>query len=128
MTPLVLIVDDDPNIREILRIALERQGFRTDEAPDGAAALTAAAKLAPDLIVLDIGLPEMSGFDLCTKIRSTAGHANVPILFLTGLTSFQNRAKSALIGGNDFICKPFDPLELGLKVQLWIHLCRTGRK
>lgn len=124
----VLVVDDEPSVCQLVCAALELTGLKAKIVASPTECLTAVRESTFELIVLDIGLPEMSGFDLCTKIRGTVGHANVPILFLTGLTSFQNRAKSALIGGNDFISKPFDPLELGLKVLLWIHLCRTGRK
>lgn len=124
----VLVIDDEPSLCQLVTAALGLSGLTPHVAASPTECLDAVSASTFDLILLDIGLPEMSGFDVCTKIRSTAGHANVPILFLTGLTSFQNRAKSALIGGNDFICKPFDPLELGLKVQLWIHLSRTGRK
>ena len=124
----ILVVDDEPSVCQLVSAALELSQIKPQIAASPTDCLRAVGESKFDLIVLDVGLPEMSGFDLCTKIRSTPGHANVPILFLTGLTSFQNRAKSALIGGNDFICKPFDPLELGLKVQLWIQLCRSGRK
>jgi len=124
----VLVVDDEPSVCLLVAAAVEMGGLAAQTAATPSETLRAVESTPFELIVLDIGLPEMSGFDLCTKIRGTPGHSNVPILFLTGLTSFQNRAKSALIGGNDFICKPFDPLELALKVQLWIHLSRAGRK
>jgi DNA-binding response OmpR family regulator len=121
----VLVVDDDPSVCHLVEAALGIVGLKTQVAHTPSGCLQAVGSGSFDVVVLDIGLPEMSGFDLCTKIRGTPGHANVPILFLTGLTSFQNRAKSVLTGGNDFICKPFAPLELGLKVLLWVH---QGRK
>ena len=114
MTPLVLIVDDDPNIREILRIALERQGFRTEEAPDGAAALTAAAKLAPDLIVLDIGLPELDGLEVCRQLRRTA---ETPVLFLSARDEEIDRIVGLELGADDYVTKPFSPRELVARVK-----------
>jgi len=122
----VLVVDDEPSLGMLVSAALGLSGLTPQVAASPSECLKAVGDTTFDLIVLDIGLPEMTGFDVCTKIRGTPGHANVPILFLTGLTSFQNRAKSVMIGGNDFICKPFDPLELALKVLLWIQQSRAN--
>jgi len=123
----VLVVDDEPSVCMLVSAALEIAGIRAEVAASPSACLAAVEKAKFDLVILDIGLPEMSGFDLCTKIRGTPGHQGVPILFLTGQSSFQNRAKSVLTGGNDFIGKPFHPLELGLKVLLWTQLARIGK-
>jgi len=75
-----LIVDDDPQIRDVLRIALGQGGFRVTQAADGVAALVQVARDMPDLVVLDIGLPEMDGLEVCRRLRRTS---MVPILFLT---------------------------------------------
>ncbi len=123
----VLIVDDEANVCHLVSAALATAGLKTHTADSPSACLTAAGTGPFELVILDIGLPEMTGFDLCTRIRSIPGHERVPILFLTGLSSFQNRAKSVLTGGNDFIPKPFAPLELVLKVLLWIQLSRAGK-
>lgn len=121
----VLIVDDEATVCRLVAVALETTGLTVETADSPSACLKAAGAGPFDLVILDIGLPEMTGFDLCTRLRGIAGHERVPILFLTGLSSFQNRAKSVLTGGNDFIPKPFDPLELVLKVLLWIQLSRA---
>ena len=76
----ILVVDDDPRLRELVAIALERAGHRVITAADGQLALTHAAREAPDLIVLDIGLPELDGFEVCRRIPT---RSEVPILFLT---------------------------------------------
>jgi DNA-binding response OmpR family regulator len=122
----VLIVDDDANFCQMAAATLEYIGVRTESALTPSAALAAVGAGRYDLVILDIGLPEMSGFDVCGRIRATPGHERVPIFFITGMNTFQNRAQSTLSGGNDFIGKPFDPLELGLKVLLWIHQTREG--
>lgn len=121
----MLIVDDEATVCRLVAVALETTGLTVETADSPSACLKAAGAGPFDLVILDIGLPEMTGFDLCTRLRGIAGHERVPILFLTGLSSFQNRAKSVLTGGNDFIPKPFDPLELVLKVLLWIQLSRA---
>ena len=123
MTPLVLIVDDDPNIREILKIALERQGFRTDEASDGAAALTAAASIAPDLIVLDIGLPELDGLEVCRQLRRTA---ETPVLFLSARDEEIDRIVGLELGADDYIAKPCNPRELLARIRAVLR--RKDRK
>jgi len=73
-----------------------------------------------DLIFLDINLPEMNGFELCTKLRAMPLHEKTPIVFLTGMNSFQNRVQSNLSGGNDFVGKPFNVAELGVKALIWV--------
>lgn len=123
----VLVVDDEPGICHLVSAAVDLAGLRPNTAASPSECLAALKDKSFDLVVLDIGLPEMSGFDLCTHIRATPNHQNVPILFLTGMNTFQNRAKSALIGGNDFIGKPFHPLELGIKALLWVHQSRLGK-
>jgi DNA-binding response OmpR family regulator len=79
-----------------------------------------------DLIFLDINLPEMNGFELCNKVRALPLHERTPIVFLTGMNSFQNRVQSNLSGGNDFIGKPFNVAELGVKALIWVMKGRLG--
>ncbi|MEQ1861953.1 MAG: response regulator [Chthoniobacteraceae bacterium] len=124
----ILVVDDESLVGQLVAAALDYSGFESHIADSPSACLSAVQTSVFDLVLLDIGLPEMSGFDLIGHIRNSDAHATVPILFLTGMTTFQNRAKAVLTGGNDFIPKPFDPLELGLKALLWIQLRRTGAK
>ena len=78
------------------------------------------------LIFLDIGLPDMNGFELCTRVRAIARHEKTPIVFVTGMTTFQNRVQSSLSGGNDFIGKPFNVAELGLKALIWVFKAQLG--
>jgi len=110
----VLIVDDDPAIREVVRIALSRDGFETIEAADGAAALAQFAAGAPDLIVLDVMLPEMDGTDVCRALRR---QSTVPILFLSSRDGEVDRVVGLEIGGGDYLTKPFSPRELVARVR-----------
>ncbi|GGL72704.1 response regulator transcription factor [Wenxinia marina] len=111
---LVLIVDDDPEIREVLRIALARAGYRTCEAADGAAALREARGRRPDLVVLDIGLPEMDGLAVCRQLRATS---RVPVLFLTARDDEVDRILGLEMGADDYVTKPFSPRELVARVR-----------
>lgn len=114
MKRTILVVDDDANIREVLRIALGSAGFEVAEAPDGRAALAAVARAMPDFIVLDIGLPEMDGLEVCRTIRKTS---TVPILFLTAQGDEIDRVVGLEIGADDYVAKPFSPRELLARVR-----------
>lgn len=110
----ILIVDDDPAIRDVLRFALARAGFETEEAADGLVALAAVDRHCPDLIVLDVQMPEMDGTELCRAVRRTRG---VPILFLSSHTDEVDRIVGLEIGGDDYLTKPFSPRELVARVK-----------
>jgi two-component system, OmpR family, response regulator len=114
MTATLLIVDDDPQIRDILRIALGAAGFKLTEASDGAIALRAFTQSPPDLIILDIGLPEMDGLEVCRRIRRTSA---VPILFLTAQDDEIDRVVGLELGADDYVTKPFSPRELVARVR-----------
>lgn len=105
----ILIVDDDPGIRDVIRFAMEKAGFITSIAEDGAAAVAAFQAHDPDLIVLDIGLPEIDGLDVCRTVRKTS---DVPILFLTARDDEIDRVIGLELGGDDYVTKPFSPREL----------------
>lgn len=125
-TAVIFAVDDDAQGREMIVAAMKMADLqiKTADNPNRALALLEAEDF--DLIFLDIGLPEMSGFDVCLRVRSFAQHAQTPIVFLTGLATFQNRVQGSLSGGNDFIAKPFNLHELGLKALLWVFKVQTG--
>lgn len=110
----ILVVDDDPRLREVVTIALTRAGYATITAADGQAALTHAAREAPDLIVLDIGLPEMDGLEVCRRIRK---RSDVPILFLTARDDEVDRVLGLELGADDYVTKPFSPRELVARLR-----------
>lgn len=110
----ILIVDDDPRLRDLVRIAVERSSYTAITAADGQQALTHAAREAPDLIVLDVGLPEMDGFEVCRRIRF---RSDVPILFLTARDDEIDRVLGLELGADDYVTKPFSPRELVARIR-----------
>ncbi len=110
----ILVVDDDPQIRDVLGMALERAGFSAIMARDGAEGLSKAKSENPALAVLDIGLPEMDGLELCKAIRKDS---DLPILFLTARDDEIDRIVGLELGGDDYVTKPFSPRELVARVR-----------
>ncbi|MEO6788972.1 MAG: response regulator [Chthoniobacteraceae bacterium] len=111
----VYVVDDDPNCCTMAVEALGLVGLKANHTLYSSAAVTELAANKYDLIILDVHLPDLSGFDLSAHIRNMAPHAETPIFFITGDTSLENRVKSSLRGGSEFIPKPFSVQELALK-------------
>ncbi len=116
----VLIVEDDNNARQIITAAMGLVGLPAESTVTPSETLALAGASAFDLVFLDVGLPEMSGIELCARIRQIPAYRTTPIVFLTGMDTFQNRVQSTLNGGNDFITKPFHLAELGVKALLWV--------
>lgn len=110
----VLVVDDDPHIREIITISLEDAGMTVTEVENGQRAVTEVSRLAPDMVIMDVGMPELDGFDACRAIRR---HSAVPLLFLTARDEEVNRVVGFELGADDYVCKPFSPRELVLRVR-----------
>jgi DNA-binding response OmpR family regulator len=123
----VLIVDDEEGARKIIMAAMRLASLKSVAADTPTTALAALGVQGFDLIFLDVGLPEMTGFDLCSKIRALPLHEKTPIVFITGMATFQNRVQSSLSGGNDFVGKPFNISELGLKALIWVFKGQLGQ-
>ncbi|MFL4469707.1 response regulator transcription factor [Tateyamaria armeniaca] len=119
----LLIVDDDPHIRSVLRIALQQGGYGVSEAGDGAEGLTKARSGRFDLIVLDIGLPEMDGLAVCRSLRAT--HAT-PVLFLTARQDEIDRVLGFELGADDYVTKPFSPRELVARIGAILKRARPA--
>ena len=112
--PTVLVVDDDAHIREVIRFALEKAAFRVVEAGDGQQALECFAREAPDLVILDIVMPELEGTEVCRRLRRGS---QVPILFLSSKDEEIDRILGLELGGDDYVAKPFSPRELVARVR-----------
>ena len=121
------MVDDEDGARKIIMAAMRLANLKSMAADTPSTGLSALGVQGFDLIFLDVGLPEMNGFELCTKIRALPMHEKTPIIFITGMATFQNRVQSSLSGGNDFVGKPFSIPELGLKALLWIFKGQLGQ-
>ncbi len=119
----ILIIDDDPQIRDVLRIALKQAGHNVAEAGDGAEGLAKARRGKADLIVLDIGLPEMDGLELCRKLRA---ERDTPVLFLTARDDEIDRVLAFELGGDDYVSKPFSPRELVARIRAILKRTAKG--
>ncbi|NLR98402.1 response regulator [Rhizobium sp. P38BS-XIX] len=121
MAQRILVADDEPNIRDVICFALDRAGMRTTTARSGTEAMMAFHKGGLDLIVLDVGMPDMDGLEVCRRIRKTS---NLPILFLSARDEEIDRILGLEIGGDDYVTKPFSPRELVARVKTILK--RTG--
>ena len=123
MARTVLVVDDDPHIREIISFALEQAGMTAVEAVNGHKALDLVQQEDPALIILDINMPEVDGFQFCKEIRKTS---EVPILFLSSRDEEIDRVVGLEIGGDDYVTKPFSPRELIARVNAILKRAQTA--
>jgi two-component system OmpR family response regulator len=114
MPRTILVVDDDPHIRQLLVFALGKAGLETVEAQDGDAALAAVERHAPDLVVLDINMPRMDGLEVCRRLRATS---DTPVLFLSSRDDEIDRVIGIELGADDYVVKPFSPREVVARVQ-----------
>ena len=124
----ILVVDDEILSRRAMTYALEKAHLKSVNIEDPAVALRMATENTYDLIFLDVQMPGMDGFELCTKIRGTAINKTTPIIFVTSLTDFKSRAKSSLSGGTDLIAKPFMFIELTVKALSHVLRGRLTQK
>lgn len=118
--PVVLAVDDEEISRRAVGLSIEKAGVRSVVCETGAMALEKARPTHFDLIVLDVDMPGMNGYEVCTKLRAQAAYKDTPVIFVTGLSDFQSRARSTLSGANDLIAKPFVFVELSVKVLSYL--------
>lgn len=112
--PRILLVDDDSHIRDLVSFALRKDGFQVTEAADGLAALTAYGREEPDLVILDILMPELDGTEVCRRLRKLG---STPIIFLSSRDDEIDRILGLELGGDDYVTKPFSPRELVARVK-----------
>ncbi len=121
----ILVIDDDPLIRHIVVTALAKEAYDITEVDSGAEGLEKAAAIQPDLILLDVMMPGLDGYEVCFKLRSNPTTVNIPIVMLTALGEIGERVRGMQMGADDYITKPFDPRELRSRVDA--HLRRSVR-
>ena len=117
----ILIVDDDPRLREVVRYALSQAGFRVRQAGDGRAALAEIDRALPDLVVLDVVMPEMDGVEVCRRIRRSSA---LPVVFLSSKGEEVDRVLGLELGGDDYLSKPFSPRELVSRIKAVLRRTR----
>ncbi|MFG1695185.1 response regulator transcription factor [Nonomuraea sp. NPDC049309] len=122
--PVVLVVDDEPNIRELLLDALEVNGFRVRTAASGTQALRSVGRQRPDLVLLDVMLPDLDGFAVAQRLRPDGG--GPPVLFLTARDTVEDRIAGLTAGGDDYVTKPFSLEEVVLRIRAILR--RTGAR
>ena len=123
MAHSILVVDDDPHIRDVVRFAFEKTGMVISTAQDGKDALRQFDQKIHELVVLDIGMPEMDGLEVCRQIRKTS---DTPILFLSARDEEIDRILGLEIGGDDYVTKPFSPRELVARVNAILRRTRNA--
>ena len=118
--PSILVVDDEAISRRAVVYALEKAKLKPVNVEDPAVAYNMLLESKFDLIFLDVDMPGMNGFEMCTKLRTLPAHKKTPVVFVTSLNDFESRANSTMSGGNDFIAKPFLFIELAVKALVYV--------
>lgn len=120
----ILIVDDDPDTRDIIRLSLDSESYRITEAKTGVEALEKVITHEPDIIVLDVMLPEKSGMDVCRILKENIVTAHVPVIMLTAKQTTDDKVEGLNIGADDYLVKPFNPLELEARINALLRKMR----
>ena len=120
----IMVVDDTPANLNLLQKMLQTKGYRVLAFPDGKMALAAVARHAPDLILLDINMPEMDGFEACERLKADAVLKEIPVIFISALTETEDKVKAFALGGVDYVTKPFQFEEVNSRVETHLRLRR----
>ncbi len=126
MADRVLVVDDEPDLLELVRLNLAQSGFEVDTADCGEAALESLKRLAPDLMVLDLMLPDLPGTEVCRRVRASPGLADLPIIMLTAKADEVDRVVGLELGADDYVTKPFSVRELVLRIRAVLRRRQHG--
>jgi len=124
----ILVVEDDPDQLEAIRGNLKDAGFAIGTAANGVDALVKTRSVAPDLIVLDLMLPQLNGLDICKTLRENPATASIPVIMLTGMDSYFTRVAGFEAGINVYLTKPYQPEELVSKVEELLEQVATSRR
>ncbi len=120
---VILIIEDDPDIQRIVRLELEEAGFKVLVASDGVSGLTMARESTPDLVILDLGLPDLDGAEIARRLRKTS---DTPIIVLTAMDAVSTKVNLLEGGADDYLTKPFHPEELVARVKVQLRKSRGG--
>ena len=125
-SPLILIADDDPEIRKLLKMHLSTRQCELIEAEDGAQALETLITHKPDLIILDVMMPELNGWEVCKYVKTHEEYSDTGVIMLTAIGATVNELTSPLYGADEYIDKPFDFNELDFKIRKVLSSTRRG--
>ncbi len=123
----ILVVDDEPPIVDLVRFTLEDADVRVVEASDGAEALVVARRTIPDLVLLDVHMPRLDGFEVCRQLKKEPALARIPIVMLTAASQEADRARGRAAGADEYLTKPFSPLALLALVEALVPDTRSWR-
>ncbi len=124
----IVVIEDDPDVLTLVKYNLEREGFKVATLSSGAGAIPFCRRETPDLIVLDIMLPDSDGIDICRKIRTTTELAETPVIFLTARASETDRIVGLEVGANDYVVKPFFVRELVARVRAQLRSLKPSSR
>jgi len=124
--PRILIIEDEPDIRELLQYALEREGFEVTMAADGVAGLALLRKQAPDLLILDLMLPGLDGLEVCRRIKGDPGTRAIPVVMVTAKGDEADVVLGLGLGADDYVPKPFSPKEVIARVRAVLRRVASG--
>jgi len=123
MSPSVLVVDDEPRIVDLIRMTLEREGYEVHEAEDGYKALSKAREVIPDIVLLDVMMPDMDGFEVLKELRQTS---SVPVIILTVKGTEADKVRGLELGADDYVTKPFGHRELVSRIKAVLRRAEMG--
>ena len=126
--PYVLVVDDEGSIRTICRVNLETDGMTVVEASDGREALERVRRQLPDLVLLDVMMPDIDGWQVAAKLAADPATRDIPAIFLSARAAVEDKARAQELGAVDYIVKPFDPVSLGATVRDTLDRVRRGER
>ena len=125
-SPVVLVVDDSPTIRKSVEITLKREGVQVVTASSGVVALAAISTTPPQLILLDIMLPKVNGYQICQIIRRNPDYKHIPVVMLSGKDGVFDKVRGKLVGATEYITKPFEPRDLMRVVRKYVPADQPG--
>lgn len=127
MLSKILIADDDDEIRELIKFFLEQEGYQVIEAGNGEEVINIVYADVPDLILLDVMMPKLTGFEVCEKLRSNAKTCMVPIIMLTSLAQAKDKITGIKLGADEYLTKPFENFELIARIEALLRRCKENR-
>ncbi len=127
MIEKILVVDDDPSALHLMTLTLQAEGYQVSTATNGLEALALAAGLQPDLIILDIMMPDMDGYEVCRRLRDAALTSHIPVIMLTAKTQIRDKLEGFQVGADDYVLKPVDPSEVVARVRAILSRVRRPK-